>query len=123
MCRLICRRVVALALAYVLALAPVLPTFAFAVELSSAAFGELCGTTQSGVSETSNRFPQGHGTACPSGTTCPMSGCSGAGLPALFPTAVTAALVCSTAVWFEPVDSGLLPRAGSTRMARAPPQA
>jgi hypothetical protein len=76
MYRLIRRRVVALALAYVLALnsvLPLLPAFAAGV-------GEICATDDAGTRSGAD-LPDRHGPVCPFGTACAAPGWDTTGLP------------------------------------------
>jgi hypothetical protein len=125
MYRLICRRLVALAVAYALALAPVLPllaAFALAADLDPAGVGEICASKRSDARSPAD-VPNGHGAACALGTGCALQDCSAAGLPA--PGGATAAIgVLAAARFFvHPAEAVLRPRDGGPHFARAPPRA
>jgi hypothetical protein len=125
MYRLICRRLVALAVAYALALSPVLPllaAFAWAADLGPAGAGEICVSKKSDASSPAD-VPNRHGAACPLATGCPLQDCSAAGLPA--PGGITAAIgVLAPARFFvHPAEAVLRPRDGGPHFARAPPRA
>jgi hypothetical protein len=125
MYRLIRRRLVALAVAYALALAPVLPllaAFAWAADLGPAGVGEVCASKQSDANSPAG-VPNGHGAACPLGAGCALQDCSAAGLPA--PGGATAAVgVLGPARFFvHPAEAVLSPRDGGPHSARAPPRA
>jgi hypothetical protein len=124
MYRLICRRFVALGVAYALALAPVLPllaAFAWAADLGPAGVGEICASKRSDARSPADA-PNGHGAACLLGTGCALQDCSAAGLPA--PDGATAAIrVLGPARFFiHPVEAVLGPRDGGPHFARAPPR-
>jgi hypothetical protein len=124
MYRLICRRLVALGVAYALALSPVLPllaAFVWAADIGPAGVGEICASKRSDASSPAD-VPNGHGAACPLGTGCPLQDCSAAGLPA--PGGVTAAIVVlGPAPFFvHPAEAVLRPHDGGPHFARAPPQ-
>jgi hypothetical protein len=125
MYRLICRRLLALGVAYAIALAPVLPllaAFAWAGDLGEARVGEICSSQRSDPSSPAG-VPNGHGAACPFGTGCSLQDCSAAGLPASG-TAIAAIGVLGPARFFvHPVEAVLRPRDGGPHFARAPPQA
>jgi hypothetical protein len=125
MYRLMCRRLVALGVAYALALAPVLPllaAFAWAADLGPAGVGEICASKRSDASSPAD-VPNGHGAACPLGTGCALQDCSAAGLPA--PDGATAAICVPGAARFfvYPAEAVLSPRDGGLHFARAPPRA
>jgi hypothetical protein len=124
MYRLICRRLIALAVAYAIALAPVLPmlaALAWAADLGPAGVGEICASKWSDASSPAD-VPDGHGAACPPGAGCPLQGCSAAGLPASG-AAIAAIGVLGTAQFFvHPVEAVLRPRDGGPHFARAPPR-
>jgi hypothetical protein len=125
MYRLICRRLVALAVAYALALAPVLPlfaAFAWAADLGPVGVGEICASKRSDASSPAD-VPNGHRPACPFGAGCALQDCSAAGLPA--PGGATAAIgVLGPARFFvHPAEAVPRPRDGGPHFARAPPRA
>jgi hypothetical protein len=125
MYRLMCRRLVALGVAYALALAPVLPllaAFAWAAVLGPAGVDEICASKRSDASSPAD-VPKGHGAACPLGTGCGLQDCSAAGLPA--PGGATAAICVLGLARFsvDPVEAVLGPRDGALHFARAPPPA
>lgn len=125
MYRLICRRLVALAVAYALALAPVLPllaAFAWAADLGPAGVGEICASKRSDARSPAD-VPNGHGAACALGTGCALQDCAAAGLPAA--GAVTAAIAAfgSAAFSLHPADAAVRLRDGGANFARAPPRA
>ena len=123
MYRLICRRLIALAVAYAIALAPVLPmlaAFAWAGDLGPAGVGEICASKRSDANSPAD-VPNGHGAACPLGASCPLQGCSAAGLPASG-AAIAAIGVLGPARFFvHRVEAVLHPREGGPHFARAPP--
>jgi hypothetical protein len=124
MYRLICRRLVALAVAYALALAPLLPllaAFAWAADLGPAGVGEICASKRSDARSPAD-VPNGHGAACALGTGCVLQECGAAGLPA--PGEATAAIdVLGPARFFvHPVETVLRPPDGGPHFARAPPR-
>jgi len=116
MCRLICRRVVAVALAYVLALNSVLPLLpAFA-----AGAGEICATDHAGT-RSGTDLPDRHGPVCPFGTACAAPGCDAAGLPIVVVAVASVSapdlfLVC-------PDDAARVQHDVGRPFARAPPRA
>jgi hypothetical protein len=122
MYRLISRRIVALAVAYALALAPVLPlltAFARAGDAVSADLAPLCAGE---VGERSAAgLPNGHGPLCPFGVGCSMQGCGADGaLPAI--AGVVEILAFGAAPSLIRLEGETpLPRAGGGHFARAPP--
>jgi hypothetical protein len=123
--RLISRRIIAFALAYALALAPVLPllsAFARAGDLESAGLGALCASKQAGERSAAD-LPNEHGLLCPFGVSCSAQDCGADGvLPAA--RAVVEILAFGSALslfYFE--GEAPLPRAGGAHSARAPPRA
>ena len=124
MYRLVCRGFIAFALAYAVALAPVLPLLAAAAsapELGPAGAGEFCATKPSGAGSDAD-VPNEHGSACPLGAGCAMPGC-GAGV--LAAAAGTARLIAfrSAPLPVHPAAEALLLRASGAHLARAPPPA
>jgi hypothetical protein len=119
MYRPICRRLVALAVAYALALAPVLPLLAFA---SATGLGEICATRQSGAGSGAD-LPNEHGAACPLGAGCAMPGCGAGGVLAAGAGTVTVAALHSVPYLIHAPDEALLLREGGAHFARAPPRA
>jgi hypothetical protein len=125
MYRLICRRLVALAVAYALALAPVLPllaAFARAADLGPAGVGEICASKQSDASSPAD-VPNGHGPACPLGAGCSLQDCSAAGLPARGETTAAIGVLGPARFFVHPAEAVLSPRDGGPHFARAPPPA
>jgi hypothetical protein len=125
MYRLICRRLLALAVAYALALAPVLPllgAFAWAADLGPAGVGEICASARSDARSPAD-VPDGHGAACPLGTGCPLQGCSAADVPA--PGGATAAIgaLAPAQIFVRAAEAVPRPRDGGPHFARAPPRA
>jgi hypothetical protein len=123
--RLISRRIVALAVAYALALAPVLPllnAFAQASDLDSADLGALCTSKQAGARPAAD-IPNEHGPPCHFSVGCSAQGC---GADGVLPTAqaVVAILAFGAAPALLDFEgrSPLL-RAGGAHSARAPPRA
>jgi hypothetical protein len=125
MYRLVCRRLVTLAVAYALALAPVLPllaAFAWAADLGAASAGEICASTRSDARSPID-VPNGHGAACPLGAGCPLQDCSAAGVPA--PVGAVAAIggLGLGQFFVRPAEALPRPRDGGPHFARAPPRA
>jgi len=143
--RLICRRLVALAAAYAIALnmvSALLPAFAPAAEAGAATGGatdlattdlattdlttlaQMCGTGQSGERSDAG-FPHGHGRDCPFGWVCLTLDCSATGSLAvgvhggilLAPASATPLHVVSAG------DAAFRRRDIGTPFARAPPRA
>jgi hypothetical protein len=124
MYRLICRRLLALGVAYALALAPVLPllaAFAWAADLGEARVGEICSSQRSDARSPAD-VPNGHGAPCPLGTGCPLQGCSAAGLPASGPATAAIGVLGPARFFVHPVEAVLRPRDGGPHFARAPPR-
>jgi hypothetical protein len=123
--RLISRRVVALAVAYALALAPVLPlltTFARAGDLDSAERGALCASVQVGARSAAD-VPNGHGSLCPFGAGCSAQGCGADGVLSAA-AAVVEIIAFGTAPSLLRLERDAPPmRAGGAHFARAPPRA
>jgi len=123
--RLISRRVIALAVAYALALAPVLPllsAFARAGDLDSADLGALCASKQLGARSAAD-IPSEHGPLCPLGASCSAQGCAADGvLPATAGMVEILAFGAAPSLLDFEVGSPLL-RAGGGHSARAPPHA
>jgi hypothetical protein len=121
MYRLICRRVVALAAAYALALSPILPlltAFAAASDFALAARGEICATKQSGADR-----PNGHGASCALGIGCSGQDCGANGVLA-GPTDGTTIRALRPAPFFMRLaEEGPVGRAHGAHFARAPPRA
>jgi hypothetical protein len=123
--RLISRTIVALAVAYALALAPVLPlltAFARAGDLDLADRGVVCASEQADARSAAD-VPNGHGPLCPFGAGCSVQGCAADGvLPAA--QAVVEVLVFGAAPSLLHFEGGSPPlRAGGAHSARAPPPA
>jgi hypothetical protein len=122
MCRWISRRVVAFAVAYALALAPVLPllaTLARAADVASVDRGALC--TQLGSGSPAD-VPNKHRPLCPLAAGCSLQGCGPGGvLPALAGVVKTVAFDAVSPV--IPLD-GETPaaRADGAHSARSPPR-
>ncbi len=126
MYRLIRRRVVALAVAYALALNPVLPLLAasaWAGDLGPAGVGEICVTTQSGARSGAD-LPRRHGPVCPLGMACSMHDCGG-GFPPVGAGGVTGLAFGPTPLLFfiRRDDGAFQVRASHAHFARAPPHA
>jgi hypothetical protein len=124
MYRLVCRGFIALALAYALALAPILPlltVLASAADLGSAGVGDICVTKPSGAGSDAD-VPNEHGSACPLGAGCAMPGCGGGVLAAAAGTATLIAFR-SAPLPVHPAAEALPLRAGGAHLARAPPPA
>jgi hypothetical protein len=127
MFRLICRRIVALAVAYAVALnliVPLLAALASAAQADPATLVELCAADQGGAGSSGDR-PVRHGPLCPLGPTCLMQDCGPNGVLAHGSQTVTTFSPQSTAALLSihPDDERLLLRAIGARSARAPPQA
>jgi hypothetical protein len=123
--RLIGRRVIALAAAYALALAPVLPllnAFARAGDLDSAELGALCVSKQVGARSAAD-IPDKHGPVCPFDVGCSTQSCGPDGVlpPAQTVVEILALGAAPSLLYFEG-ESPLL-RAGGKHSARAPPRA
>ena len=118
MCRLICRRVVALAVAYALALNLVLPLMAaFASPADAAIVADLCTTNRSGSPADLPSKP---------GPSCPLA-CSAAGCGSVFadpPGSAIVSIACTTRPLFFIVldERAPLAREGGAPCARAPPR-
>ena len=125
MYRLISRRIVALAVAYALALAPVLPllsAFVRAGDLGSADLGALCASKQVGARSGAD-IPNEHGPPCPFGVGCSAQGCGADGvLPAAAGVVEILAFGAAPSLLDFEGGSPLL-RAGGGHSARAPPRA
>jgi hypothetical protein len=121
--RLISRRVIAVA--YALALAPILPlwsAFARAGDLFSADLGALCASKRVGARSAAD-IPNEHGPLCPFGVGCSAQGCDADGV---LPRAAAVVEILA----FGPAPSsldfeGASPRlrVGGAHSARAPPRA
>lgn len=125
MYRLTCRRLVALAVAYSLALAPILPllaAFAWAADLGPAGIGEVCASKRSDARSPAH-VPNGHGAACPLGAGCPLQDCSAVGLPAPGGAITAIGVLASARFFVHPAAAVLRPRDGGPHFARAPPRA
>jgi hypothetical protein len=118
MYRLVCRRLLALAVAYALALAPMLPLLALA---SATDLSEICATRQSGAGSGAN-LPNEHGSDCPVGAGCAMHGC-GDGVLAVEAGTVTVVALHSAPAFVRTAAEALPRREGSAHFARAPPRA
>jgi hypothetical protein len=123
--RLISRAIVALAVAYALALAPVLPlltAFARVGDLDLADRGVLCASEQADARSAAD-VPNGHGPLCPFGAGCSVQSCGADGvLPAA--QAVVEVLAFDAAPSLLRFEGGSpLLRAGGAHSARAPPPA
>jgi hypothetical protein len=127
MYRLISRRILALAVAYALALAPVLPlltAFARAGDVGSADLAPLCASGEVGGRSAAD-VPNGHGPLCPFGVGCSMQGCGGADngvLPAATGVVEILAFGAAPSLIRLAGETPLL-RAGGAHPARAPPRA
>src|SRR5262245_33242510 len=125
MYRLICRRLVALAVAYSLAFAPVLPllaAFALAADLGQAGAGEICASKRSDARSPAD-VPNGHGAACALGAGCALQDCSAAGLPPPGEATAATGVVAAARFFVHPAGAVLRPRDGGPHFARAPPRA
>jgi hypothetical protein len=125
MYRLICRRLLALAVAYALALAPVLPllaAFAWAADPGPAGVAEICASKRSDASSPVG-VPNGHEAACPLGTGCSLQDCSGAGLPASGGATAAIGVLGPARLFAHSAEAVLRPRDGGPHFARAPPRA
>jgi hypothetical protein len=114
MYRMICRRLVALAVAYSLALAPILPllaAFAWAADLGAAGIGEVCASKRSDARSPAH-VPNGHGAACPLGAGCPLQDCSAVGLPAPGGATTAIGVLPSARFFVHPAATVLRPRDG-----------
>jgi hypothetical protein len=131
MYRMTCRRLIALAVAYAVALnvvLPLLPAFAPAAQASGTTAktipGPICGTGYSGE-RSGGDLPNGHEPDCPFGLACSALNCAATGFLAvgargvlvLAPAAASVLhVVCSDDAGFRPRDTG-------APFARAPPLA
>jgi hypothetical protein len=118
------RRLLVLALAYALALAPVLPLLAArasAADLFPAGAGEICATKPSGVGWGPD-VPNEHRSACPHGAACAIAGCGG-GVLAAGAGAVTVVALRSAPLLIDPAAEAPPARASGAHLARAPPRA
>ena len=127
MCRLICHRFVALAVAYAVALnlvVPLLAAFALAADSAPASLAELCAPDQSGAGPGAGH-PSGHAPLCPLGMTCPAQDCGANGFLATAPSSVaTFALgLAPSLVFIRLGDKTLVPPDIGAQFARAPPLA
>jgi hypothetical protein len=126
MYRLISRRIVALAVAYALALAPVLPlltAFARAGDVVSADLAPLCAGGEIGERSAAD-VPNGHGPLCPFGVGCSMQGCGADGVLPAATAGVVEIIVFGAASSLLHFEGGSPPlRAGGAHSARAPPRA
>src|SRR5262245_41771869 len=114
MYRLICRRLVALAVAYALALAPVLPllaAFAWAADLGPAGVGGICASKRSDASPPTD-VPNGHGGACALGTGCALQDCGAAGLPAPGGASAAIGVIAAARFFVHPAEAVLRPHDG-----------
>jgi hypothetical protein len=122
---LIYRRLVAFALAYALALDPVVPMLSAAAwigDLGQPGMGEICASKRSGARSTAD-VPLEHRPICPLCTGCLMPGCDAGALPAI-DAGAAAILALGPAPLFVPFrGAAVLPRASMTHSARAPPRA
>jgi hypothetical protein len=121
MYRLICRRVVALAAAYALALSPILPlltAFAAASDFALAARGEICATKQSGADR-----PNGHGASCALGIGCSGQDCGANGVLAGPADSTTIRALRPAPFFTRLAEEGSVGRAHGAHFARAPPRA
>jgi len=122
MTRLICRRVVALALAYVLALDLILPLVpAFAAGVDPTTVAEICATDHSGPTSGADR-PDRQRPICPFGMACATPGCDAAGLPVDVIVAVASIPVSKLFLAHADDEAHLLQDVGKP-FARAPPLA
>ena len=126
MYRLISRRVIALAVAYALALAPVLPllsAFARAGDLDAADLGALCASKQVGTRSAAD-IPNEHGRLCPFSMGCWAQSCAADGvLPAAAAGVVEILAFGAAPSLLDFEDGSPLLRAGGGHSARAPPRA
>src|SRR5262245_36810244 len=125
MYRLICRRLLALGVAYALALAPVLPllaAFALAADPGPVGVGEICASKRSDARWPAE-VPNRDGTACPLGAGCPPHSCSDAGLPASDGVAAAIGALGPARFVAHSAEAVSRPRDGGPHFARAPPQA
>jgi hypothetical protein len=126
MCRLICRRFVALAVAYAVALnlvVPLLAAFALAADATPASLAERCAPDQSGASRGGDR--NGHPPACPFDSACLMQDCGANGAFAAGASSA-AILAFGTGPLLLSIrldGRTLLPREAGVQFARAPPHA
>jgi hypothetical protein len=120
----ICRRLLALALAYVLALDPVLPALSAAAligDIGGPGGGEICASKWPRAGSSADS-PLDHGRCCAIGAGCVMAGCAAA-LPA---ADVGGAIILAlhSAPPLVPVrGAAALPRTSRANSARAPPRA
>jgi hypothetical protein len=125
MYRPICRRLVALGVAYALVLAPLLPllaAFARAADFGPAGVGEICASKRSDASSPAD-VPDGHGAACPLGAGCPLQGCSSAGLPASGGATTAIGVLGPARIFVHSAEAVPPQRGGGPHFARAPPRA
>jgi hypothetical protein len=122
--RLINRRVIALAVAYALALAPILPllsAFARADDVVLAGLAPLCAGGDVGERSAAD-VPNGHGSLCPFGAGCSAQGCGADGV--LSVAAVVEIIAFGTATSLLRLERDTPPlRVGGVHFARAPPRA
>jgi hypothetical protein len=121
------RRLIALAVAYAVALnviLPLLPAFAPAAEAGAATPAQICGAGRSGERSGAD-LPSGHGPDCPFGLACSMPDCTAAGFLAVGTRSVLLLAPASTSVLrvVRPDDAAFRPRDTGTPYARAPPPA
>jgi hypothetical protein len=126
MYRLIRRRLVALAVAYALALGPTLPlltAFATAAETGPAILSDICATDKSGAGSDADA-PSRHRPACPLGMMCLAQDCGANCCPAAgaHGTALTG-FAFRSFLSFIPFDhETFVPRNIGAQFARAPPR-
>lgn len=124
MYRLAARRLLALAMAYALALAPVLPLLAArasAADLLPAGAGGICATKPSGVGWGPD-VPNEHRSACPHGAACAIAGCGAVGVLTAGAGAVTVVALRSAPLLIAPAAEAPPARESDAHPARAPPR-
>jgi hypothetical protein len=135
MYRMTCRRLIALAVAYAVALnmvLPLLPAFAPAAQASETTGattaktipGPICGTGYSGE-RSGGDLPNGHEPDCPFGLACSALNCAATGFLVVGARGVLVLAPASASV-FQVVcsdDAGFRPRDSGAPFARAPPLA
>jgi hypothetical protein len=124
--RLISCRIAALAVAYALALAPVLPlltAFAHADDVVSVGLSRLCAGGDVGERSTAD-VPNGHRPLCPFGVACSMQGCGANGVLPAATGGVIEILAFGAAPLLLQFEGRSPPlHAGGGHSARAPPRA
>jgi hypothetical protein len=125
MYRLSCRKLVALAAAYAVALNLVLPLlsiFAPAADAGALGLSEICGNSHSGPGSGAD-FPNRHGPICPFGMACSASDCGAASLPAGGGIAAFSFGPAPLGLFLRLDDEVLPLRNVGAQFARAPPLA